>query len=135
MGIPASMPYTTVQPRPTSKALVPVRPYIVPTQHSVCDLKAKASTNQPPTGKRTTTAREILRREGEKNGWGRISANQIDLYTKDGITIHIGWTVSDPYQYSTGAGRQGEHGFTNRDHSSMCIISCRQWLRGQLIAP
>ena len=126
MGLPV-MPYTT-HLKPASKELVPLRTqrsYIKPRQQ--CKLKKRTT---------RTTARAILRNEAQKLNWGRISSELMDVYMKDDVTIYVTWAKYDVYQKALSASRHtSDFGVSNRDHTNMCVIAARNWMRGKLIAP
>lgn len=72
-------------------------------------------------------ARKIVLADAAEFGWQHIDIDRLDVFRRDTTTIHILWT---PVGTSLGSGRLIDGKPVDRDRSALCIVRCRQWLRG-----
>lgn len=72
-------------------------------------------------------ARQIVRKDAKDFGWQHIDVGRLDIFRRDTTTIHITW--NDNFT-SRGSGRIIDSQIKDTDGSAMCIVHCRQWLRG-----
>lgn len=84
------------------------------------------------------TARQIVRNDAEAFGWDRASTELFDVFTRDSETVTMMWSRDDTSRLARCALLfQGASDPFMSDTTPLCIVSCREWLRGSkdLCAP
>lgn len=84
------------------------------------------------------TARQIVRDDAQAFGWDRASTKLFDVFTNGGRTVTMMWSDKDPARLARCALLfHGDSDPYVSDTTPLCIVSCREWLRGSmdLLAP